>query len=445
MPVGRVSRGALLVVLSLPFLLTHGRYQQVAALPGGVDVHAYDLAVLTLVIAAAFAARERWPAIWPAGRAVLVAVAAWVLWIGVGLAVPALAGRDYDLGTRAVSAAGYAELALLAVAVPLLLRRRSDVLALAVGLVVWCGVAALGGLIQFLGVDVLDASPFGRRQPSIVGYHDFAALGGTTAAVGFAVAALRPAGLPAGFGPAAIGIGLAALALSGSVAGIAGMAAAVAAVLLVAGRRGTLTRRRAAGLAAAFAVAATATVAIRGGDIDQFARYLGLREQEEATRTAVQTYSQRTLLGYLGIRVFRDHPVVGVGWQATNDFATLEPYLSDARGRFDDVAAEAFPSPARPWGVQNAWIQALADLGIVGFVLFALALGVPAVVGLLHGLRAPPTESAIGLAAAAMLLVLAGIWTAQGLVAGLPADSLTWIAAALAIVASARRRLHRAD
>ncbi len=51
-------------------------------------------------------------------------------------------------------------------------------------------------------------------------------------------------------------------------------------------------------------------------------------------------------------------------------------YLAAARRRFNQPA-EAFPSPAHRWGVQNAYVQSLADLGILGLVAFLAALLVP--------------------------------------------------------------------
>lgn len=434
--VARTSRGALVVALSLPFLLTHVRYQPGVSLPGGLDVETSDLAIGAVVVAAALEPRRRLGAALRAGRAVYAAIAALLGWIGFGLVVPVLAGREYDLGTRIVSAAGFAEYAALALAVPVLVRSRADVVLVLGALTAWTGVAAAVGLVQFLGVDILEASPRGHRQPSIIGYHDFATVSGATAALGYAGVALRSLALPARLSGTAVVLGLLGLSLSGSVSGGAGIGAAALLVLAVAARRRDLTLRRAAVLVAALGLATATTVAVRGGDIVQFTRFLGLREQTKSTREDIQSYSHRTLLVYLGLRVFADHPVAGVGWQATNDYETLEPYLDDAHARFDSIAEEAFPSPAEPFGIQNAWLQALADLGAVGLALFLVALALPVALGTRLGLRACPGSATLGLAGAGMLLVVAGIWTAQGLVATLPADAVMWLA--VGVVGAAR-------
>jgi hypothetical protein len=113
----------------------------------------------------------------------------------------------------------------------------------------------------------------------------------------------------------------------------------------------------------------------------------------------------------------------------------VSPYLSDARKRFPDVPAEAFPAPGRRYGVQNAWVQSLADLGAIGFLLFAGLLGAGVWLALRGAIGAGAWTS---LAAAGILLVAAAVWTAQGLVAALALDSLTWLGLGLAAVGVSR-------
>jgi O-antigen ligase len=141
----------------------------------------------------------------------------------------------------------------------------------------------------------------------------------------------------------------------------------------------------------------------------------------------VQTYAHRTLLAWIGWQIWKGHPLTGVGWEGSAEPANFKPYLPAAHRHFPSEPPLAFPSsaPNRRYGVQNSWVQALADLGLVGFALwvavFASALWLAA-------RNAAPTALYALMATA----VLAWLWTAQGYVAGIPLDALTWITFGLA-------------
>jgi O-antigen ligase len=135
------------------------------------------------------------------------------------------------------------------------------------------------------------------------------------------------------------------------------------------------------------------------------------------------------MLVYYGWRVFVDHPVLGAGWEASNDEFTYGPLLPRLHQRFPSTPEIGFPSPAHPYGIQNAYVQMLADLGIVGGVLFMAALLTPLWLAGRRIGRAPPAEAL--LLPAMWLLVAMGVLTAIGLVAGIPTDALLWIAAGL--------------
>ena len=135
------------------------------------------------------------------------------------------------------------------------------------------------------------------------------------------------------------------------------------------------------------------------------------------------------MLVYLGWRVFLDHPVAGAGWQASGDEYVYGPYLPVLHRKFPNTPPEGFPSPAHPYGIQNAYVQALADLGVVGLLLFVAALLTPLALAARRLLRGPP--AATTLLAAMWLLVTMGVLTALGLVAGIPTDALTWLAIGL--------------
>jgi O-antigen ligase len=88
-----------------------------------------------------------------------------------------------------------------------------------------------------------------------------------------------------------------------------------------------------------------------------------------------------------------------------------------------------FPSPEHPYGIQNAYVEALADLGAIGLVLFLGAILAPLALAGSRLLRGPPDAEA--LLPVSWLLVALGELTALGLVAGIPLDALLWIAAGL--------------
>ena len=83
-------------------------------------------------------------------------------------------------------------------------------------------------------------------------------------------------------------------------------------------------------------------------------------------------------------------------------------------------------------GVQNAYVQALSDLGVIGLVLLLGVFGA----GLWVGVRAALRRSFLALAAVGIILVAMGVWTAVGLVAGIPLDAVTWLGFGLSIAAA---------
>ena len=429
------SRGAALLAVVTPLVLFHVDYQPGVTLGSGATDVDIVLSDVLLVLLGAVVARR----LLRDGVAVLRP--GLPLWIarpagcspgsGSQPSTRSSSDRDYAFGQHLVTAAKFAEYAVLALAVPVLARTRGELELLLGAIAGWAALATSVGLAQFAGLDVFDAWAAGRRQPSFLGHHDFAALSGCAFAIGLGALVFQKHKLLAA---AACAAGALGLLVSGSVAGLLGAVAAVAAAGLVAySRRSGL---RSVAVAAAGVVATgLLLVAFRGNDLDDFLRFTGVLDpkQEQETR-GVETYSHRTLLAYLGLRIWTDHPIVGAGWQASGEYDLVSRYVPDARKRFPDVPEEAFPLPGRRYGVQNAWVQSLSDLGLVGFALFAGLIGTGLWLSLRRALRAAAWPA---LAAAGMLLVVAAVWTAQGLVAALALDTLTWIALGLAAAATA--------
>ena len=96
------------------------------------------------------------------------------------------------------------------------------------------------------------------------------------------------------------------------------------------------------------------------------------------------------------------------------------------------MSQRAFPTHEHEWGVQNAYVQAAADLGVIGIVLWLL----PFLLALVLALRANAPPGAVAIFA---ILGAMGVWVGQGLVAGIPLDAVTWLGFGLAATAAAQR------
>jgi O-antigen ligase len=327
-----------------------------------------------------------------------------------------------------VTAAKFAEYALLAPVVPLLLRRTRDLVLPLWSLALWSSAATIVGIAQFFGANIFLAGTVGRRQASFLSSADFAALSAAALLAGV-VAAVFPR-VPRTRIPAAIALvsGALGMIVAGAVASLLGLATALVVLAIVLLLRRELAVRRLAAVAVVSVVVLAGIVAIRGSDLDAFARFLGAKpgtSQPQATK--VQTYAHRTLLAWLGWQIFVDHPLIGVGWEGSAEPANFLRYIPAAHRRFPDEAPLAFPSaaPGRQYGVQNSWIQALADLGVVGLALWASLF---AIVAWLAGRAAVVLGSPTALYALLAAALLAWLWTAQGFVAGIPLDALTFLA-----------------
>jgi len=425
-----VSPGAVLFAATLPIVFLHVDYQPKVAGPLGATVKLSDAMILLTALAAAVAARKGGLRRLRAGRPVWIGAALFLVWIVAACFYPLLAARSYPWRTHLVTAGEFGEYALLAPAVPLLLRRPAEQL-LALGtLVGWTVVASGVALVQWAGWSGLGGWGRGNRQPSFLGTHDLTALAGMTLGIGIMALLwrvedrrLRRAAW------VAVGTGVVGFVLGGATAGVVGLVPAALLAVAVARRRGLLGARGLLAVLAATAIAALGVVALRAADFDQFFRFLGAGSTQASATTHVQTYSQRTLLAYVGLRIWEHHnPLVGVGWEASGDPALFVRELPAAHARFPKVAPLAFPSAAHPYGVQILYVQVLADLGLVGAALLVALFAAALVTGIRHALRARP-EAAYGATLGLFwLLLAAGLWSAVGLVAGLPLDAMTWLA-----------------
>jgi O-antigen ligase len=438
---------SLVLAAALPILFLHIDYQPGFTVHTGTaseHVVLSDIVLLAVGAAALVVGLRRGFAPLRAGLPIWIAGAIFLADVGAGSFYPKLWASSYEASTHAVTAAKFAEYSLLALSVPLLVRARRDVELLLAALVAWSVAATVAGIAQIFGADILEAWTAGRRQPSFLGHHDFASLSGAALAVCLVGLALRPAWRPRPvlLGVAGVSGGL-GLIISGSSAGAIGLGVGVAALLLAARLRGWLDRRRVLAIAAVTAVVLGGVFVMRAGDINQFLRFVGL-EKAKVEKPGVQSYVQRTLLVYIGWRIFEDNPIGGAGWQASSEQRVYGPYLPAAHREFPGTPAQAFPSPQHPWGVQNAYVQAMSDLGIVGLITFLGLLVTALAVTARAALRAPPATAVIALVALVWLLLVMGVLSALGLVAGIPTDALLWLSLGFCVLAAGGRELVRA-
>jgi O-antigen ligase len=417
-----ITPAVFVLAAAIPIVFLHVNYQpstsfSLASTQVGVQLS--DLAVIAVALAAVWRGMRHGFAPLRAAVPLWCVAVALLVWIAV----------RSESARHLVTAAKIAEYAVLAPSLPLLIRRRVDWELLAVVVAIWSAIATAVGMLQFLGVDIAGAWTAGRRQPSFLGHNDFAAL--SALALGIGLAALVFEGRRIAWAPIIFG-GL-GVVLAGATAGLIGVAAATVVLLYAAWRRRVLVLRHVVLCGAVVAVIAAGVLTLRAGDYEQFLRFLHIRRQQHSQRVGVETYAQHTLLAYIGYRIWRAHPIVGAGWQGSTDAKNVDPQLPAAHRKFPHVAAISFPSPAHEWGVQDAYVQAAADLGAIGLLLW-LAPFILALVLAVRADRPPGAIAAFGITAAL------GLWIGQGLVAGLPLDALTWLAFGLSATAVARTR-----
>jgi O-antigen ligase len=418
------SRAAELLPLvpaaAIPLLFLHNSYQGHFTV-GPLDVATSDLAAAA-VVAAALAAGVMW-GFAPLRRPLALWIVAGAF---LGLLVVSVFWTPLELTTKhLVTAAKIVEYALLAPSLVLLLRRTVDVDRFLAVFVAWSVCAAVWGVLQFLGlVNEFFGKRPGQREVSFLGIHDFAGFAAAALAIGFAGLVL---GQRRRLTWVALGAGTVGSILPASVFAYSGIVLAAILACVIAYRARTLTGRRVLALVGILAVVGAGTYALRVSDVTNFLSFIA-KPTGTAPADQIQTGSQRVLLAYIGVRMWRDHPILGMGFErSTTGYA---PYLPAARRRYPDEAPSSFPSPQHAWGVQNFWVQAAADLGTVGLVL-ALATFAT---GLVIALRSTGRVGFVALVAASWIVVAAATWNALGIVAGNPLQALTWLGFGLAAV-----------
>jgi len=189
-----VSPRALVLGAAIPILFLHVRYQPGLGVDVGsttVDAYLSDFAVLALVLVAlASGLRDGFRPL-RRGRPFWIASAAFFVWVFVEVGYGRVHDSSYDWQTHGVTAAKFLEYALLAPALPLLLRSTRDLLVPLWSLALWSACATVVGVAQFFGAAIFLSGTVGRRQASFVSSADFAALSGAALLVGVVARAAR--------------------------------------------------------------------------------------------------------------------------------------------------------------------------------------------------------------------------------------------------------------
>jgi hypothetical protein len=436
-----LTGGALALALSLPLLFLHSDYQPSTSVGLGgtsVDLRLADLAVLVTAVLALLVGRRYGFAPLRAGVPLWLAACIFFALVFAATFYPVVLRSGYPWKTHLVTAVKYAEYAVLALVVPLVLRSRRQLELVASALIAVSVAADIVALVQFSGVDMLAAAPAGARQPSFLGYHDFAALSGASLSLGVAALAFGVAARDRAAAWIAGAAGLLGVLLAAAAAAVIGVLLAIFAAAVFAWIRGRLGLRRGLALAGVAVVVGGGYSVMRGTTLERFAHFLGAGQKEHIG--GVESYSQRWVLDYIGLRIFLDHPVLGAGWHAGDDESAYGPQLPAAHRRFPGQPAQAFPSPAHPWGIQNAYVEALAELGVVGFAAFAALILTGLFLSGRATLRASPAlapGAAVGLL---WLLVACGVWNGLWFIAGIPFDVVVWLAFGLIAAAASATR-----
>jgi len=411
----------LVAAAAIPLIFLHVMYQP-SLVFGPATAYGSDIVIiLTLLAAVASGLMFGWERL-AGSRLLWLAIAGLV----AVFALSCLYRPFQEVRTHLITVSKIGEYALLAPACVLLFRRAVDLERFLVVFVAWSAAASAWGLLQFLGlVNEFDGKRPGQREVSFIGHESFGAFTGCALLLGLASLSLGErrrlawAALPAG------GLGV---VLDGSISAYLGVLLATLTVVCVAWRARSVSLRRLLAIAAILLVVGAGVEAQRGSDVSNYLSVIGIHASN-APESGVETGSQRELLLYIGLRIWEAHPWLGVGFGKSND--RYQPYLAAARRRYPEDPPLAFPSPAHRWGIQNFWLQLLADTGIPGFLL---GLAVFAA-GALGALRAFARNRLVALLALGWILVAAGTWTAIGIVAGIPLDAVTFLGLGLAAAA----------
>lgn len=429
---GRPSAAALVLALGIPLLFLHPHYQPSLTIRS-LSFDLTDITVAAVVAAALVTGIRNGFAPLRDGLRIWLPMALFVVMVIASIGYARHLDPAYAVGPHVVSSLKFFEVALLAPAVPLLLRGSGDVRALFFSVGAWSVVLSAVAVLQFLGlVDEFEGKRPGQREPSLIGVHELGAYSAAALTLGITSILIRDSRWTTYVVVVAGGIGVAVAAALDSVTGLI---VACLALTLLTRRTGRPHGSRIGIVAAIVLVVGIGAISLRSSAISAALRSIGLERQTTTTSEHVQSYAHRTLLGYIGLRIWFDHPILGVGWQASKEPGSFEPQLAAAHRRFPHEPPRAFPGPDREWGVQNGVIQILADHGVVGLLVVASLLATVLYSAAKAAVRSPWDEAVVGLVAFAWVCVACAAITGVGVWPGFSGNTLLWLSIGLAACA----------
>ena len=80
------------------------------------------------------------------------------------------------------------------------------------------------------------------------------------------------------------------------------------------------------------------------------------------------------MLATAGLELFVDNPIAGVGWQRSPEVINDPELNAQLRRRFGSAINPEFLPDQNPTSVHNAYIQVVAEAGLIGLVTFLMLL-----------------------------------------------------------------------
>jgi O-antigen ligase len=262
------------------------------------------------------------------------------------------------------AAASYLRLlttAAFALVLHLVLRDRLDINIFHAALITFAAMTVIiGGWQAWFGAESAEAEGLVGRHGGVIGVNSLGLVSGLLVLYAILQEGKKPNAIQ---WVAAVALGLLGLFLAKSASSTFAIAGAVMVyITAVRYRKSSLApfvKRAAIGIGM-ISAAAVAVWTLRYSDVS------GLFEVSGGS------FAQRLMIANAGLRIFLEHPMVGVGWQASATEAVIgSPTLNAAlMERFPELPAHYF-FDENPMSLHNMYIQFVGELGMIGFALFA--------------------------------------------------------------------------